>query len=554
MSGRSYKGNGGSKKHLGAAKPKKATATGSPKKSPLVNSKSPDLGMESAPSNAQVAEQVAQAGIDTPQSGMTAHLDHMIAEIGEIESAPTSGGGWGRMFSGQGQAGAQALKAADPAIDNGVTLGPPAREEADAALQRAPESATGGATSADQIASPTSGRVDEQTAEPMMVSADGVSIPQRHAMIERMAHYYAYEDNAPLDEEGGLALSESDEEWLATMGYTARVVVNESTMFRMVIFEPTGSGPFAEAGANSPVVAFRGTINDNRLKSLEEISRGVIEDLSEGEFPDPSVLMSLLADWIEHDADAEGLSETKYLENKSIIQRELRALNEQHGNVVLTGHSQGGTNALRAAADMPTFVKEVVTFQGAGTTADAAEQLDQHNVDVTAYTHSQDRVHHLGYHPENTNPIRLNRDDGGVIGAHTSMLLGETGDASRFGEGGVLEQEFNDSDVEQLDEHESKNSRVGQLERTARHLMWLGENIPTPDNMMDKLGDGYWEMQKELFRFYTTGEFENETETETIGEGPVEAAVRTARETINQDADEARVAAEAAAVLRALSD
>jgi hypothetical protein len=241
----------------------------------------------------------------------------------------------------------------------------------------------------------------------------------------------------------------------------------------------------------------------------------VIEDLSEGEFPDPSVLMSLWADWIEHDADAEGLSETKYLENKSIIQRELRALNEQHGNVVLTGHSQGGTNALRAAADMPTFVKEVVTFQGAGTTADAAEQLDQHNVDVTAYTHSQDLVHTLGYHPENTNPIRLNRDDGGVGGAHTSMLLGETGDASRFGEGGGLEQEFNESDVEQLDEHESKNSPLGDFERTARNLMLLSENIPTPENMMDKLGDGYWEMQKDAFRFYTTGEFENETETET---------------------------------------
>lgn len=126
-----------------------------------------------------------------------------------------------------------------------------------------------------------------------------------------------------------------------------------------------------------------------------------------------------------------GLSETKYRANRETIQDEIARLGAASGQpVTLTGHSQGGADALRSAADARYLVDQVVTLQGAGTTSPAADMLTQAisdgDLSVTEYFNEADIVHTLGFHPEGGTNIGIDAGDDGIGAAHGRKdLLGD---------------------------------------------------------------------------------------------------------------------------------
>jgi len=198
------------------------------------------------------------------------------------------------------------------------------------------------------------------------VMKDAKDIPNRHIIMEQLAHRGAYK---------GI-----DAKTAAEWGYREMGAVDDpESGFRAVLYAPTeealkGETPQSKVirathgGAPVPVIAFRGTAN----------KKGVADDVNR-----------------------EGIGAYQFGSNKEKVAGLFAAAG---GKALVTGHSLGGALAQHAAANFPGSTMEVVTFQSPGVDKSVAKKVAKHNekagpgkgIASTHYRAQGDIVHAAG--------------------------------------------------------------------------------------------------------------------------------------------------------------
>jgi hypothetical protein len=286
-----------------------------------------------------------------------------------------------------------------------------------------------------------------------MTSANGVSVPKRHALMERLNHEYAYLPALPdrdFDGRHELDMNEKQAAYLREIGCKASAIKDDASHFQMTSFEPIPG--FENSACASPIVAHRGTDGDPR---------------------DPD------SDW-RNNYSLDGLSENKITDNNDAIQAEYNRLYTAYQEqLIVGGHSQGCTTAMGSVSNQKQgsdLVKEIVCNQGAGINEDRADNIDKRIADgelsMTNYAHVTDKVDTLGYHPKQGSYYEVNPEPGKKLGIGDSHkhkeVLGKhdgAGQVSGFENSEVTKLEESRSEgmhSEELIRERAKYSKVGQ--------------------------------------------------------------------------------------------
>lgn len=144
---------------------------------------------------------------------------------------------------------------------------------------------------------------------------------------------------------------------LSGYGYVAQALVEGNSDFQMRSFLPTEA---AQRAGKRPIVAFRGS---------SSVADGFV------------------------DFDRRGVGHAQFFGNTEMIRR---VMSSAGSRVDVTGHSLGGTLAQMAAAQFPSLVDRVVTFQAPGISTAMARRIERYNA-----THEEEAVrgtHYRAYH------------------------------------------------------------------------------------------------------------------------------------------------------------